>query len=485
MGSTTTINTSLGSISATQVTYAPKVTTGKATADRLYTLVNTAAAAGLNWGMPILITPLNGGTDPYTGNDLAAKAGETFLDTANPVIHVVYDISQCGGAGFYVLDASGNHITFPGSVLLYHELSHAYHYAINQLPYPQDVCSGVSGDEPAAEVDENVLRTELGLCQRNPCSHDGGCGSGSDCGGMSGAPSGGSPASGASSNVSGVPSGMNSGVPSGMASGVPSGAPSGMPSGTMNHPASGGSPGGCFIVSAATESIQSTEVATLQQLRRQIRATSGLCDQLIDGILHEYYQFSPQLASEIERDELTRKAVLRFVVRPLVAWFSLSRIVGLEKSDPDAVSIAAQEVLTVCPRHLATIIVPILEAVHKQRPLPVEAPEQLFAFAPTIQQAASLPLASWALLDPLLRAWSVTVRHLDVIDEVSQWLASAPVELFVPLTDPAVLDAEFATLAGFFDFQPVARLRMGSRLAAALPDVTSMLQRHGFIGGRG
>jgi hypothetical protein len=122
------------------------------------------------------------------------------------------------------------------------------------------------------------------------------------------------------------------------------------------------------------------------------------------------------------------------------------------------------------------------ECSQAAKPLPAEAPEQLFAFAPLIKQAAELPLASWALLDPLVRAWTITTRHLDVIDEVSQWLATAPIETYVQIMEPEKLDAELDTLASYFAFSPAARLRMGSRLAAAWPEAGDALRRHGFVG---
>src|ERR1700761_7707210 len=79
MGSTVKINTSAGLVSATQVTYTGGVTTGKDTATRLYTLASSDSSAGANWNYPIIITPLNGGINPFTGNDLSTVHGECSL----------------------------------------------------------------------------------------------------------------------------------------------------------------------------------------------------------------------------------------------------------------------------------------------------------------------------------------------------------------------------------------------------------------------
>ena len=131
-----------------------------------------------------MITPLFGGNDPYTGASIFAN-GHTYVDTAAspPVIHVAYDTSQAGGQGICVFDTSGNPISTPNVVILYHELSHAYHFALNQVPFPQSQCPAVTDDEPAAEIDENVLRDELGLCDRDVCNHGGQLGVGASCGG--------------------------------------------------------------------------------------------------------------------------------------------------------------------------------------------------------------------------------------------------------------------------------------------------------------
>src|SRR5260221_145191 len=134
------------------------------------------------------------------------------------------------------------------------------------------------------ETDENVLRAQLRLCLRDVHSHDGGCGGGSDCGGSAGNADGGPPAGGCAN-----------------------------PSG-----------GGCFIVSATTGSPASIEVTHLRHLRDRVAAASGLAAKLIDAIYDEYYQFSPGIAANLEQDAVARNAVLRIVVRPLLAWYTLA-----------------------------------------------------------------------------------------------------------------------------------------------------------------
>jgi hypothetical protein len=396
-----------------QITYVE--TPGQpATADRLNTLVNT------NFGTPIVVSALNDGTDPITGIDLTSVAGETYVDSSSgsPVIRVVYDASQCLGAGFFVFDTGGNHITFPNPVILYHELSHAFRVATGTTQ---------PNDEIPAETDENVLRAQLGLCLRDVNNHGGGCGPGDDCGG--------------SSNGN-----------------------------------------GCFIVSATTGSSESIEVIRLRQLRDRVAAASSLAAQLIDVIYSEYYQFSPGIAANLQQDSVARMAVLWIVVRPLLAWYNLAGTLALDQAGQNAVNHAAQDLFNACPPYLGgSSIAALLESIRSGEPLPADVPKLLLDFAPRIQDAARLRFASWAILDPLVRAWSSSASHLDVVDEVAQWLATAPIEALAPPSDPELLNLELSSLAGFFGFRPTAREQLGLRLAASWPDTASALERHGFV----
>lgn len=242
----------------------------------------------------------------------------------------------------------------------------------------------------------------------------------------------------------------------------------------------------CFIVSAATGSSESAEVIRLRALRDRIATASGISAQLIDAIYREYYQFSPAIAAKLEQDKVARQAVLWVVVRPLLAWYTLAGTLAFEHADQDAVRHAVQEVSGACPRYLgASSIAGVLEAIRSGKELPVGAPQLLVDFAPRVRDAARLRLASWAILEPLVRVWRSAADRLDVVDEVSQWLAAAPLEVVSPPTTPGQLDLEVGALAGFFRFKPAARHQLGERLAGAWPNASIALENHGFIQQRG
>ena len=406
-----------------------------ATADRLNTLVNT------DFHTPIVITALNGGNDPHSGHDETGN-GETYVDSSSGsnIIRVAYDVSQACGKGIATFDVNGNAITTPNPVILYHELSHAFHFATGQIPFPQTACPGNTTDEPAAEIDENVLRGELGLCSRDVCNHNGQESAGNDCGGSAGNADGGPPAGGCAAGNT-----------------------------------------GCFIVSAATGSPQSDEVNQLRMLRDRVAGMSGLSTRLIDLIYDEYFRYSPEIAKRVENDRMTQQAVLAVVVRPLLAWYSLAGELALSGAGP-AANLAARAVADACPVFLGRAkIAASLDALRAGEPLPPDATRLMGELVPRIREAAQTRFVAWAVLNPLARLWNAAAHGHDMAEAVSAWLADAPLDAVTPPGHPSALDFELATLARLLAFNPAVKPVLGARLAAAWPSASGALSRHGFI----
>ncbi|HEU4843691.1 MAG TPA: hypothetical protein VFT05_05460 [Burkholderiaceae bacterium] len=438
------------------------------TADRLSALANT------DFGVPIIVTALNGGNDPYKGNDITGNA-QAYTDRSpgHLVIRIVYDVSQCCGKGIVARNNNGDNITVPNPVLLYHEMGHVF-LELNHLP---DV-------ESAVIADENVMRSQLGQCLRNVNDHEGGCGDGSDCGGSDG--------------------GADSGPPAG-----------GCAAGTTN---------GCFVVSAATGSAQSDEVHVLRRLRARVAARSVLAARLIDAVYDEYARFSPAIANRIEGDVLARRAVLLAVVRPLLAWYGLAGTLAFDGRGESATR-AARALAAACPRYVGrALLAEVLDSLAAGRALPPAASPLLRGLGPELRTAAGLRCARWAVFDPLARAWRAAAGRADVVEEVAQWLAQAPFELLpkavpspsfatrpgaaprAPFAIPAggaapppewpagaaaraddappgvdVTDEDLLALAGLYGFQPAALRTLGARLAAAWPQARAMLARCGYL----
>jgi hypothetical protein len=240
--------------------------------------------------------------------------------------------------------------------------------------------------------------------------------------------------------------------------------------------------GPCFIVSAATGSPDSAEVRQMQQMRARVAGVSALSGQLIAEILREYYQFSPEIAAHIDKDEAARRFVLGMVVRPLMAWYSLAVSLGLELSDAKTAECHVHEALDACAVDPSSFSIPaVLEAIRSGKPLPEDSPGAILPFMDRAREAARLRSASWAILDPLVRLWTLRERRADVVDELSEWLGNAPLETLLRPEDPDVLDNDLKTLSGFFDFRPAARRQLGIRLASAWPETVPALARNGFL----
>jgi hypothetical protein len=106
-------------------------------------------------------------TRPVVGYRLRDHGGETVFDRypGTTSVEIVYDLSQCGGQGYWVLDPNGDRRAVPMYIGLFHELVHADELLRGALP--PDLESG-------AIAGENRLRQRDGLVAR--VGHAGGCG---------------------------------------------------------------------------------------------------------------------------------------------------------------------------------------------------------------------------------------------------------------------------------------------------------------------
>jgi hypothetical protein len=143
----------------TQVTYA-KSAAGVGQ-DRIQTLVGLATN--------IAISATTAGTTIPDGMGgmvpINLVGGVTFVD-AGGVIQVAY----CFDNHMFAFDTGGARIELPRSVILFHELAHAFHRANGTF--------NAGNPEFQAITDENTYRAQVGLTARDPNNHDGGEGAG-------------------------------------------------------------------------------------------------------------------------------------------------------------------------------------------------------------------------------------------------------------------------------------------------------------------
>lgn len=157
---------------AVQVTY--EQSTSGVGQDRLKQLVTS--------GTNIVIHPVDSSFVFGDGTPITSVSGQTFPFDGT-AIRVIYDSSWAAGSGYFVFDTALNPISFPTPVMLFHELSHAFHMDVGDIP-----ADGPSA-EFQAETDEDAFRAQVGLTARDPTNHDGGVGMGNgqvvpDCSGL-------------------------------------------------------------------------------------------------------------------------------------------------------------------------------------------------------------------------------------------------------------------------------------------------------------
>jgi hypothetical protein len=153
-------NTVAGNNLFDAVTYAKSV--AGAGQDRIQALVGLAA----NVSIHALTT---GSTIPDGMGGMVPinlVGGATFPPAASPPFASLIQVAYCFDNQMFAFDAGGAMISLPRSVILFHELSHAFHRANGTFN---------AGDpEFQAETDENLYRAQVGLSLRDPNNHNGG-----------------------------------------------------------------------------------------------------------------------------------------------------------------------------------------------------------------------------------------------------------------------------------------------------------------------
>ena len=190
--------------------------------------------------------------------------------TLNPLTDclVFYDLGPMGVGNVCVARAgSGGTLDLPGSssVILYHELSHAFRIVTNTPLALTLACDPSSPEEHAAIDDENVLRTQIATAMGVPIVlRDPGIHCGTECG------------------------------------------------------AGGGGGGCCIIASVASGSPISPLVQELRHLRDTLLRRSEAGFAFFDALHRDYYDFSPQVCTLMAGTPGLPSLVLQGYVEPLL-----------------------------------------------------------------------------------------------------------------------------------------------------------------------
>jgi hypothetical protein len=356
-----------------QITYAEN-NVGVPTADRINLLVNT------DFGVPIIITALHS-DDPSPAGGTIAGNGATGQPggPGNPVL-VFYDAQQCDGSGIWAIaDADGKtHIPSPAPIPLYHELSHALHFATGTV----NPNSGL--EEQAAEVDENVMRAEMGVPLRLVTDHTGGCG--------------------------GVAAGGSS----------------------------------CAIVTAAYGTDVQSQVDRLRRFRDTALRATALGQDLFDDLHRQYYLFSPGIADDMRADPVLMDAFRTLLVAPLFAFYELAcSVITGHPETGDAFTIVISAARNSLQSHddtgheHAAVLARALESLAqgKASQPAISGDSYLAGYLETelARVLGELPLVRWALVMPLAQVWGTLAGHVTpdelprrLADWLPAWLEAVP-----------------------------------------------------------
>jgi len=219
-----------------------------------------------------LITIRGGTSLPPAGSGMPGSTLNTSTSTV-----VLYDTSDNNGQGYCLARAGTGgtmDLRLPLSVMLYHELSHAFRTVQSASLALTVACNPSSPEENAAIVDENDMRTQLAAQLGQPAVlRDPGIHCGQSCSG------------------------------------------------------GGGGNGGscCIVASVSSGSPLSEEVQQLRALREQFLRRSEVGFAFFDALHYAYYGFSPQVVTVMATDLELRATVLDGFVRPLIRMLQAVR----------------------------------------------------------------------------------------------------------------------------------------------------------------
>lgn len=418
--------------------------------NRLNTLVNTDFT-GVPGNVDIIIIATDSSFTLSDGRMLTNYGGLTFPlgNAENPTgsVVVLYDTSQAGGGGYCLKGqvSGANDLQTPNSVILYHELSHAFRAATSSSldRTPPSAC-GASPEEMAAEVDENDMRDQLaggaGL-HRDVTDH---------CGDV----------------------------------------------------CPGGSTANCCIVaSIATGSPYSAEVNALRQVRDRFLRRSNVGYDFFDKLHSDYYDFSPEVCRMMAVSDDLLHLIEVYFVKSLTLCLNLlhdytvggcdpqelgERFENSLEANPDLVSLGAKEV------RQALHLLNRLQGGAVPANLPMRELETLLR-----ERAGASPYVRWALMDTMETYLNALAWRLDGASaaEIGNRLARSFDEWAarLPLTDVWKKLSKYA-IAEELDFLKQtlfrtehARLEFGSRLANYLSgdqDLSRMLSDKGYFSER-
>lgn len=428
---------------------------------RVYELVNSPV-----W---VVICAVNSTYELHGAKIIESQGWTRARAAPDQAISIWYDVTDAGGWFYWVVDTNDQSIYQPRQVTLFHELSHAYHDIIGDLPAEK------RDMEIQAIADENVFRAQLGLPRRHPTNHEGGNGTPPSYGGTS--------------------------------------FPGCKPAQT------GWSPGWKCKTRVAAEAIGSPHAPLIEALRRA-RAeyrTVGLWAALIaQPALERYAAFSSGVALHMRDHPALRQAMLQYAVLPTGQLLRIAEAYLAADADTPAIAATVKDALgeyiaaiagaggaaaalrdasrdaAAASRLLASGAGPVREITASP-----EAPDRLFSYLAreilSVKGGAPTTFA-WGLegLALFLHQAATMADGLAMDDEflpeIGSWVARIP----LPAAHLRISDAhrELSVLAQRIFTRPDTRDRFARHLLAQWPststaELQAMLADLGYFSGTG
>jgi hypothetical protein len=422
-------------------------------ATRLNTLVNTAFTPdyGLGAGpqaVNIIVLPVLAN---FTLNDgtMITNVGGTALSPSNSGLAgaannsttdclVIYDTTQSNGAGYCAARAGTGgtlDLPTPNSIILFHELSHAFRIVTNAVLALTAACNPSSPEENAAITDENALRTQRAAAAGVPAVlRDPGIHCGATCAG-------------------------------------------------------GGGGDCCIVATVASGSAISVEVASLRAVRDGLLRKSEVGYAFFRTLHHDYYAFSPQVCTLMAGRPDLPVFVLDGFVRPLV--YMLGLIVEYVLRGATAETLGGRFAADHADREAAQSRLQTLARTGRVL-TGFELTTAETRLASLLLPAVSSEHVTWALLEPILiyestlRAFvadgAVEGRGAQLLDDMDAWTSRMPIlDLWASLTADEVA-RELATLDAVLLRSAAARARFRGRLKRRFADIPAIVTAVGDSG---
>jgi hypothetical protein len=411
--------------------------------DRIDALVNTVFNPDYGSGpqqVDIIIVAVGADFFLNDGSSILSRGGTALppqnsnlpgstLNTTNQCL-ALYDTSQNNGTGYCTArQGTGGTLNLdtPNSVILYHELSHAFRIVNNTLLALSGTCNPSSPEENAAITEENDLRTQTAnsngepVVLRDPGIHCGNVGCVITDGGC------------------------------------------------------------CIIASVASGSPISPVVQELRSLRDGLLRRSEVGYAFFDALHYDYYSFSPQVCTLMAGKPALPEVILAAYVEPLLFMLRAMKAAAHESVDDEELGRRFLDALG-GPEAREARLAALDQAGRVWLGGEMEDDETALRLSSLLREhAAPSEHVRWALIEPIWMFRAILAGLSDAPDPanvgralregIEDWSAGLPIDPVWASLPMRELIAELDTLDSILLIAPRARLRFRRRLRDHFPAI--------------